>query len=427
MMSPKGRKHCRSLPFDVLVNLPDNVIDVILTHLPYKDAVRTSVLSKKWRYNWCRLIELTLDESLWETQKDLLNPTAKFTKIIYHLLTLHEGPITKFTLDIANLRSSPDIYDFIYFLPRTDIQHLVLHLPWKKLYKLPSSLFRCWQLRHLNLHNCLIIPPLAFDRFDRLVSLELCRVTVSSEFLGSLIAHCSLLEQLVLKISETSDIIEINAPMLRSFDFMGNISFICLKNVPLLAKASLISKSSSTEAGNFDYAKFFESCSALEHLLLNFGYSEFFADEVPTRLPIYLNRVKRFHLPEIMLKESYKLSCALCLLRSFPYLEYLKVEVLNVWPVYNEVDSIQESLEFENFSNVTFNHLRKVTLVSFGGTTPEMQLIKLLLAKSPVLVKMVIYPVFYLDTRSETLAELSKFRHASPTAEIDYHMEAKTE
>ncbi|XP_060185412.1 F-box/FBD/LRR-repeat protein At1g13570-like [Lycium barbarum] len=274
MMSPKGRKHCRSLPPDVLSNLPDTVIDVILMHLPYKDVVRTSVLSKKWRYNWCRLTELTLDGSLWETQKDLLNPTTKFTKIIDHLLTLHEGPITKFKLDIPTLEGCPKIDSFIYFLSRTNIQHLVLHLPRRKLYKLPSSLFICWQLRHLNLHNCLIHSPLAFDGFDKLVSLELCRVIISSELLESLISHSPLLEQLVLKISETSNIIEINAPMLRSFDFTGNISFISLKNVPLLSKASLISKSSSTEAENFDYVKFFESCSALEHLLLNFGYSE---------------------------------------------------------------------------------------------------------------------------------------------------------
>ncbi|MCD7473543.1 hypothetical protein HAX54_015453 [Datura stramonium] len=58
--------------------------------------------------------------------------------------------------------------------------------------------------------------------------------------LESVISHCRLLERLVLEISELLDIIEINAPMLRSFDFKGYISSLCLKNVPLLAKASLI-------------------------------------------------------------------------------------------------------------------------------------------------------------------------------------------
>ncbi|PHU22236.1 F-box/FBD/LRR-repeat protein [Capsicum chinense] len=83
MMPPKARrKHHRSPLPDALSYLPDNIIDVILMCLPCKDAVRTSILSKKWRYHWCRLSELTLDWSLWQTEKDLLNPTVKFTKII---------------------------------------------------------------------------------------------------------------------------------------------------------------------------------------------------------------------------------------------------------------------------------------------------------------------------------------------------------
>ncbi|XP_019246393.1 PREDICTED: F-box/FBD/LRR-repeat protein At1g13570-like [Nicotiana attenuata] len=204
-MLPEGRKHCQGLPPDVLSNLPDNVIDVILMCLPCKDGVRTSELSKKWRYHWCRLAKFELYESLWRTQKDRLYPTVRFAKIAYQLLTHHEGPITKFKLNITHryLKECPEIDNFIYFLSRKGIQHLF-----------------------------------------------------------------------VLKISESLNIIEINAPMLRSFDFTGSISSICLKSVPLMAKASLMHEGSYMEAHNFDYAKFFESCSALEHLLLNFGHSK---------------------------------------------------------------------------------------------------------------------------------------------------------
>ncbi|XP_019245736.1 PREDICTED: F-box/LRR-repeat protein At4g14103-like isoform X2 [Nicotiana attenuata] len=327
-MLPEGRKHCQGLPPDVLINLPDNVIDVILMCLPCKDGVRTSVLSKKWRYHWCRLAKFELDESLWRTQKDRLYPTVRLAKIVYQLLTHHEGPITKFKLRIAHadLKECPEIDNFIYFLSRKGIQHLVLHLP--------------------------------------------------------------------------ED---------------GSISSICLKNVPLMAKASLMHEGSSREAENFDYAKFFESCSSLEHLLLNFKYGKFFADETPTRLPFDLNRLKHLRLSNIVVKESYKLSCALCLIRSSPYLEYLEIEI------YGYYDGAPESLELERFSDITFNHLREVTLIKFGRTTLEMQLIKLLLAKSPMLVKMLIYPVFNLETTSEILDELSKFGHASPKAVIVYY------
>ncbi|KAK4707632.1 hypothetical protein R3W88_028557 [Solanum pinnatisectum] len=408
MMSPKGREHCQGLPPDILSDLHDNVIDVILMCLLCKDAVRTSVLSRKWKYHWCRLAKWMFDESLWSTQKDKLYPTVKFRKTAYLLLTHHEGPITKFKLDITYMKECPKIDNFLYFLKKNE------------LYKLPSSIFICLQLRHLNIHYCSIHHhPSASEGFDSLVSLELCRVTISSELLGRLISHCPLLEKLVLKIAKTLNVTEVNAPMLRSFEFTGSVSSIRLKNVPLLAKVSLICENSSMEAEKFDYAKFFHSCSALEHLFLNFRYSQFFADEAPTRLPFYLNRVKHLHLSHVELKESYTRSCALCLIRSFPHLEYLKIEVFSTRLVYNEADSgIQESLELERFSDVTFNHLREVEIISFRGTTPEMQLIKILLAKSPVLVKMYIDPAILIDTGSEILAELVNFQHASPEAEI---------
>ncbi|XP_059307220.1 F-box/FBD/LRR-repeat protein At1g13570-like [Lycium ferocissimum] len=422
MMPRKGRKHNQILTPDVLSNLPDNVIDVILVRLPCKDAVRTSILSKKWRYHWCRLTELTLDESHWPTEEDCRDPTIKFSKIIYQFFTLHEGPITKFTLNLVDLGSTPEIDNFIYFLSRNGIQHLVLHFAWDMECKLPSSLFMCSQLRHLDLHGCSLHPPSVFTGFDRLTSLELREVTISSEFLKSLISHCPLLQQLVLNmlnVYEMFNIIEINAPMLRSFDFSGYISSICLKNAPLLVKVSL---TCYDNVEDLDFAKSFESCSALEHLLLDLSYTEIFdeeAYEAPTRLSSDFNCVKRFYLPDIMLVDSYKLSLALCWIRSFPYLEYLEIEVYNIFG-----GGTGESLELKRLSDMTFNHLREVKLQFGTRGMSQMQLIKLLLANSPVLVRMLIN-TRYLDdgtpdTRLKIFPEISNFLRASPKVEVVY-------
>ncbi|KAM3283331.1 hypothetical protein P3S67_026976 [Capsicum chacoense] len=214
--------------------------------------------------------------------------------------------------------------------------------------------------------------------------------------------------------------------MLRSFNFKGYISSLCLKNVPLLAKLSLIGKD-SYEADYVDFANLFESCPALEHILLDFWYAELFMEsraEAPARLPFDINSVTRFYLPHIMLMDSYGLSCALCCIRSFPYLEYLEIHV------YHESgdDHIPASLELERFSDVTFNHLREVKLGCFLGMAPEMQLIKLFMAKSPVLVRILIDPWIYvepLDTRSKILAEVSTYSRASPGAEVVYQSEER--
>ncbi|KAK4707641.1 hypothetical protein R3W88_028566 [Solanum pinnatisectum] len=413
MMPPKAIKHRRSLLLDALSYLPDNVIDVILLRLPCEDAVRTSILSKKWRYHWCRLTELKIDESLWKIEKDLLNPTVKFTKIMYQLLSLHEGPITKFTLYLVHLASCPEIDNFIYFLSRNDIQHLVLNLLLGKEYKLPSSLFTCSQLRHLSLCFCSIQHLSAFQGFDKLISLKLCEVNISSELLESLISHCPLLEELELDIADQSDTIEINAPMLRLFVLSGNISSVCLKNVPHLVKVLLYGD--YIKAEDLDFAKLFECCPALEHLLFFLGY-EFSAGagyEAPTRLPFNLNSVKRFYL------------------RGINWWNHISSHMLFIHECgfdYEDEDEddepIPEPLELKHLSDVTFNHLKEVKLGCLTGTTSELLLIKFLLAESPVLERMLIDRQYldheHLDTRLQIFAEISKFSRASPKAEVVY-------
>ncbi|XP_059290946.1 F-box/FBD/LRR-repeat protein At1g13570-like isoform X2 [Lycium ferocissimum] len=441
MMAPKkGRKHsCQTLPPDLLSNLPKNALDGILVRLPLREAVRTSILSKKWRYTWCKLPELTLDETLWETPadagslrwgRDLTFVTSNFTKIMYHILTLHAGPITKFTLSISMLVSCPNVDNLIYFLSRDDIKDLVLRLPEPEdnLYKLPSSFFTCLQLRHLTLQHCLILPPPTFRGFDKLISMELSGVKISSKYLESLISNCPLLEQLVLEINHVMKVIEINAPMLRSFDFTGSVRFLCLKNIPLLEKFSLADSEYVDRKESHDIVKFFRSLSTIEHLHLEYmWFSACLGLDIPARLPFNLNRVKHFSLRFSLICLDEVL-CTLCLIRSFPYLQYLKIEIVGN---HDEDIPALECLEVEHFSDVTFNHLREVRLIMGTGSKPEMQLIKLLLAKSPLLVRMLIEAGMFEEfvpariqesAAVQMLVKVAKFQRASPTAEVDLRL-----
>ncbi|KAM3377616.1 F-box/FBD/LRR-repeat protein like [Capsicum galapagoense] len=427
MVTPNGEK--QRLLLDVLSNLPENVIDNILLCLPLRDAVRTSILSKKWRYNWCRLPQLKLDQTLWETTNDLISPTVRFTDVVFHLLTLHAGPIPKFILSIVDPVDFPKIDNLIYFLSRSGIQHLVLQLPTGNLYKLPSSFFICLQLRHLTLQRCLVRPPPVFKGFDRLISLELRQVTISTEALGSFISGCPLLEHLVLEHSDNPNHMEINALKLRSFVFIGNIHFIHLKYVPLLAKVSHESIESSVKEGNYDLAAFFKSIPALENLHWDYSNFRFMFSgpgEVPEKLPSALNCLKRLYLSEVCVAEHVEVAWALCLIRSSPYLEELEIkgpgdlsgELLAFvpWGVEDEIPA--------SFSDVTYNYLRVVKIKGVAGAKVEMQLIKVLLAKSPVLRRMVIDPDIGGDESLKVLAQITKFQRASLKAEVVYNVNA---
>ncbi|XP_060169946.1 F-box/FBD/LRR-repeat protein At1g13570-like isoform X1 [Lycium barbarum] len=417
-MPPTGKKiHCP----DVLSNLPEDVIDAILMFLPLQDAVQTSILSKKWRYYWCRLQALTLDRSLWKTEKDKEYPTTKLVNVMYHILTFVTRPITKFSLDPPYLESCPKMDNLLHFLSKNGINHLVLNLASTNLYKLPVSFFTCLQMKHLTLQYCLILPPPDFTGFDRLIRLELYDVTISSKSLESLIGHAKFLEHLALvnaPVLDISDHIQINTPKLRFLDYTSSIRSISLVNVPLLEELCLTSDEPSENSRICDIATFFESCNSLEHLHLSYDNIKVLAEGgVPKRLPFDLTCVKRLCLC-IGFDEVDVVLCGLCLIRSFPYLQYLEIEMK-----YCCVDvPALECLEVEGCSDLTFPHLIEVKLFVIGSI-PEMQFIKLLLSKSQVLKRMLIES-WIEDIRriDKRLDELANCWRASPEAEVVFDL-----
>ncbi|KAJ8548326.1 hypothetical protein K7X08_030795 [Anisodus acutangulus] len=136
------------------------------------------------------------------------------------------------------------------------------------------------------------------------------------------------------------------------------------------------------------------------------------ASEVSTRLPFNLNCVKKLDI-NVDLYNSTEVSCALCLIRSFPYLEHMEIQ-----EAYYKYEIAGYRVELP--SDMMFNHLREVKLTLASGSIIEMQLAKLLLAKSSVLVRMLFKScaVKGSATVKKLVAELTKFQCASPKAEV---------
>jgi len=59
---------CRKME-DLISNLPNSLITHIISCLPTKDAVRTSVLSKKWINHWISITKLDLDDGVYYSQR----------------------------------------------------------------------------------------------------------------------------------------------------------------------------------------------------------------------------------------------------------------------------------------------------------------------------------------------------------------------
>ncbi|KAE9445889.1 hypothetical protein C3L33_22208, partial [Rhododendron williamsianum] len=103
---------------------------------------------------------------------------------IYKVLLLHQGPLPllKFTLSLADLESCLEIDQLIFFVSKNGIREFKHQIRKGEAYKLPSTLFLCLQLEHLNLRSCVFKPPPGFKGFTGLVSLKLYDVLIAGLF-----------------------------------------------------------------------------------------------------------------------------------------------------------------------------------------------------------------------------------------------------
>lgn len=225
---------------DILSGLPGLIIDQILSHLPIKEAVRTSILSTKWRYKWATLPNLVFDsQCLSEGSDDLLVIKNKLSRIIDHVLLLHSGPIKKFKLSHRELVGVTDIDRWALHLARRPVNEFVLEI-WKgQRYKIPSCLFSCQGLHHLELFNCWIKPPSTFKGFRNLKSLDLQHVTLAQDAFENLISSCPLLERLTLMNFDGFNNLNIHAPNLQFFDIGGKFEDISFEKTSQLSVVSI--------------------------------------------------------------------------------------------------------------------------------------------------------------------------------------------
>ncbi|GJV96477.1 F-box/FBD/LRR-repeat protein-like protein isoform X1 [Tanacetum coccineum] len=148
---------------DAFNNIPSSIIEHILCLLPIKDAVRTSILSKNWRYCWAKIPKLEFD------LEDMVNENQ-----------LEELLFADWSSGRKKLMRSH--------------------------YELPRSIFLLRHLTDLHIENCtldIIVPTL--DGFGSLTSLFLRSGRFLEKPLLHLLANCPLLKKLELLFDLTDE------------------------------------------------------------------------------------------------------------------------------------------------------------------------------------------------------------------------------
>ncbi|KAI4375013.1 hypothetical protein MLD38_012933 [Melastoma candidum] len=407
---------------DRLSSLPTHIIDHILSHLPIKDAVRTSVLSSRWRYKWAGLPSLVFDNQCVSlTTQDQAMIKGKLVNIIDHVLLLHAGPVHKFKLSHRDLIGVTDIDRWILHLSRSPIREFILEI-WKgHRYKPHSSLFSLESLTHLELFNCLLKPPSTFGGFKNLKSLDLQHVSMAQNVFENMITSCPLLERLTLMNFDSFAHLNVNAPNLLFFDVGGvfrDVTFTNTHNLALVSIGLYVSDKIDKEPPLFssNLLKFFVHLPHIRRLEIQSYFLKYLASgEVPGRLPNSCLDLRYLSI-RINFNDMEENAAALCILRSAPNLQELEMLAR---PEEGSPRETFTSFWEDERQHCVLKQLQLVKVSNISGTKTELNFMRFILLASSQLERMTVTTA-NRPGGSDIMKELLRFRRASPYAEIIY-------
>ncbi|KAI9105031.1 hypothetical protein K1719_022747 [Acacia pycnantha] len=398
-------------------------MDSIMKNLPIQDAVKTSILSRNWRYMWNSVPRLEFNATFFGERLK----KHEISNAISEVLLQHHGPIHEFILFV------PDVYPirikclsmWILFLSRRNMKILKLINQQGDQYEMPSHLFSCKDLIRLELSNFTVrSPPDFVIGFKSLVQLHMSYVRIDSATLNALISSCPLLEGLA--ISYCAGFYYLNtSPDIKVLimEDSGDFKSVCFeesKNLMHL-KISLIRCVESIERGRkTNLVNMFSSLLKIKKLCLEKGYIQYLsAGSVPYKLPKMIYSLTHLKFSGISFSALREIDLLRCFLKSVPNLEELKVMILDHQPNLRRYLWL-----WFGFGDHSLPQLRTVTIEVYIIFEMALDLVECLLAVSPSLETLTfkIHQVEQPDPIKllEVSRTLLQMRRASPKAEVKF-------
>ncbi|XP_057446555.1 F-box/FBD/LRR-repeat protein At4g00160-like [Lotus japonicus] len=212
---------------DLISSLPDSILCHILSFLPTKQAVATSVLSKRWMPLWRSVPTLDFDD--YNNHTHIKEDIDRFNQAVYAAILsrdLHH-PIHKFRLD-SSYSDPATVSDWVHAVVQHRLQHLdlsVLRCLYAQQPPNLSSIFTCKTLVVLKLHRTKLEPISAGSvdlPFLKLLHLQHLRFSKRA-CLAELLSGCPILEDFKAK----------------SLFFLQDVADTEFKTLPKLLRAEL--------------------------------------------------------------------------------------------------------------------------------------------------------------------------------------------
>ncbi|XP_013587285.1 PREDICTED: F-box protein At1g80960-like [Brassica oleracea var. oleracea] len=210
---------------------------MILSRLCTKEAVGTSVVSKRWEHVWKQVSHLVFDKPKTINSTELHDGSNPDDTLITKVINNHQGHIENCVINYSSSQGLKGILNtWIHSL--TSVKHtkvltLIRHFDcWDrtgKVFEFPSNSFSHPSLMSLSLRSYTFRSSRPFRNCSNLRTVKLYSINATKvEVFNTLISSCPSLEVLVLYITCTHDIggplkIENNKLKLLHLLFMDNI------------------------------------------------------------------------------------------------------------------------------------------------------------------------------------------------------------
>ncbi|XP_047307225.1 uncharacterized protein LOC124910566 [Impatiens glandulifera] len=245
---------------DYISKLPTDILNMITRKLDLKDAVKTSILSKRWKYIWINHPDLifnqhnVLGQNFNKLMEDSVSAESKFVKYVDQTMQQRfkgDGKINSLCVSLVLGKFfSQSIDRWISCALRKGVETIDLNLlkvsfSYLSISSFPNPYDFPWlltisedkgTLKHLRVAGCSLqlVPTSCSMKFDSLISLKLLNVNINDLQLKEVLECCPLLENLSLR--DCSKLTH-----LRNGDFSNNtrLKVLSLKHCSKLEEINL--------------------------------------------------------------------------------------------------------------------------------------------------------------------------------------------
>ncbi|KAG8366789.1 hypothetical protein BUALT_Bualt16G0004300 [Buddleja alternifolia] len=434
---------------DRLSSLPDAVLCHILSFLPTKLSVATSILATRWRFLWADVLNLDFDSAKHKQKYEMSFADGKmsFADTINRVMLLRNvQDINTFRLIIKKNTFIDDVRSLDTWIRNTiarNVQALDIHLFHQDGLTLPPCLFTCQTLVDLRLHFCGCVPDAVFLPNLKKLRLDSFRYE-GDEKLQDLISGCPVLEELKIDTIIEHDLKScvISSPTIkwltlnlyisepRESDFWDYELVINTPEVRYLNVDNHIAQHIST--GTFNSLVEANICLCNDEVKDNVAYSSSVLELVDK-----LCQVKRLRLSSCytqFLDATFatatsrfinltKLELAADWIFLLKFLESAdNLQVLIIGEVYD----VKYWTEPQHVPMCLSSHLRQVTIDSFGYSEDEFKTVSYFLRNGKVLNMMDITSQeegeieSVLEAKFDALRRISEFERQSVTFLLKY-------